>query len=132
LPDQPVPVPPARISVLAGPLAAPVLSRVVGMLAARADLPVNRLDDAVLVADTIADVAPDHLHGDELGVEVQGESRALSLRVGPLKADGGRAVLDAAAVPGLGNVVERLADDVWTEDDGGTQFLCLRLDAGRP
>jgi hypothetical protein len=129
LPDQPPTVPPARISVLAGPLAAPVLSRVVGMLAARADLPVNRLDDAVLVADTLADVAPRHLQGDELGVEVQGTEKALALRVGPLVADGGRGLLEAAAVPGLGNVVERLADEVWTEDADGAQFLCLRLHA---
>ena len=129
MPDQSATVPPARISVLAGPLAAPVLSRVVGMLAARADLPVNRLDDAVLVADTLADVAPDHLQGDELGLEVRGEARALSLRVGPLRADGGRGVLEAASVPGLGNVVERLADDIWTEDGDGVEYLCLRLDA---
>ena len=39
------------VSIAAGPLVGPVLRRVVGMLAARADLPLDRLDDAVLVAD---------------------------------------------------------------------------------
>ena len=43
-----------RVSIASGPLVGPVLRRVVGMLAARADLPLDRLDDAVLVADLIA------------------------------------------------------------------------------
>ena len=43
--------PPTRVSIAAGPLVGPVLRRVVGMFAARADLPLDRLDDAVLVAD---------------------------------------------------------------------------------
>ena len=42
------------VSIASGPLVGPVLRRVVGMLAARADLPLDRLDDAVLVADLIA------------------------------------------------------------------------------
>jgi hypothetical protein len=41
----------ATVKVIHGPLVAPVLSRVVGMLAARAQCPVDRLDDALLVAD---------------------------------------------------------------------------------
>ena len=44
----------AIVRVVNGPLVAPVLSRVVGMLAARAQCPVDRLDDALLVADAIA------------------------------------------------------------------------------
>ena len=51
------------VSIAAGPLVGPVLRRVVGMLAARADLPLDRLDDAVLVADLIAARAPAHVAG---------------------------------------------------------------------
>jgi anti-sigma regulatory factor (Ser/Thr protein kinase) len=43
-----------------GPLLGPVLSRVIGMLAARAQCPIDRLDDALLVADTIAAHSPDY------------------------------------------------------------------------
>src|SRR5882757_7911843 len=43
-----------EIAVTPGPLVGPVLRRVVGMLAARADLPLDKLDDAVLVADIVA------------------------------------------------------------------------------
>ena len=50
-----------HVSIASGPLVGPVLRRVVGMLAARADLPLDRLDDAVLVADLIASRAPAHM-----------------------------------------------------------------------
>ena len=46
--------PATRVSIASGPLVGPILRRVVGMLAARADLPLDRLDDAVLVADLTA------------------------------------------------------------------------------
>ena len=44
----------ASVGLASGPLVAPVLGRVVGMLTARADCPIDRLDDALLVADAIA------------------------------------------------------------------------------
>ena len=53
--------PPTKVSIAAGPLVGPVLRRVVGMFAARADLPLDRLDDAVLVADVVAARAPAHV-----------------------------------------------------------------------
>jgi len=51
------PEPATTVSIASGPLVGPILRRVVGMLAARADLPLDRLDDAVLVADLIAALA---------------------------------------------------------------------------
>ena len=56
---------------MAGPLVGPVLRRVVGMLAARADLPLDRLDDAVLVADLIAARAPAHVAGGRVDVALE-------------------------------------------------------------
>ena len=52
----PSPVNQARLVVRHGPLVGAVLSRVVGMLAARALCPIDRLDDALLITDAIADV----------------------------------------------------------------------------
>ena len=53
--------------------------------------------------------------------------RSLSLRVGPLRAGGGQALIVDAAVPGVGNVIEQLADElsVSPEDDG--EYLLVRL-----
>ena len=58
----------ARLVVRNGPLVGAVLSRVVGMLAARALCPIDRLDDALLVTDAIAAHAGDYtLNGDRRG-----------------------------------------------------------------
>jgi hypothetical protein len=120
---------PTRVSIAAGPLVGPVLRRVVGMFAARADLPLDRLDDAVLVADLVAARAPAHVAATTVEVTLASGTRSLHLRVGPLRAGGGQALVVDAAVPGVGNVIEHLADglDVETEENGH-EFLRVRLD----
>jgi serine/threonine-protein kinase RsbW len=116
------------VSIVAGPLVGPVLRRVVGMLAARADLPLDRLDDAVLVADLIAARAPAHVAEGRVDVTLEPGSRSLSLRVGPLRAGGGEALIVDAAVPGVGNVIEQLADELKVSPDAdGAEFLHVRL-----
>jgi serine/threonine-protein kinase RsbW len=105
------------VAIAAGPLVGPVLRRVVGMLAARADLPLDRLDDAVLVADLIAARAPAHVSDDTVRVELDPGDRTLVLRVGPLRRGGGRALIVDAAVPGVGNVIEQLADRLEVSED---------------
>lgn len=119
-----------RVTVAVGPLVGPVLSRVVGIHAARAELPVDRLNDAVLVADAIAARAPAFTVGDRLPVSVQSGSGRLEVRIGPLRPGGGRRVLEGAALPTVGSVIERLADDVRVrEGAGGDEYLVIRIDA---
>jgi hypothetical protein len=119
--------PPTRVSITAGPLVGPVLRRVVGMFAARADLPLDRLDDAVLVADVVAARAPAHVADATVEVELVSSVRALDLCVGPLREGGGRALVVDAAVPGVGNVIEQLADGLEIETEGAGEFLRVRL-----
>jgi hypothetical protein len=118
---------PTLVSIASGPLVGPVLRRVVGMLAARADLPLDRLDDAVLVADLIAARAPAHVAGATVDVSLKPGPRTLSLRVGPLRPGGGEALIVDAAVPGVGNVIEQLADELSVETSDGGEFLEVRL-----
>ncbi len=115
------------VSVAAGPLVGPVLRRVVGMLAARADLPLDRLDDAVLVADLIASRAPVHMQTASVDVDLETGDRTLSLSVGPLRPGGGQALILDASVPGVGNVIEQLADDISVKPDGDSEYLLVRL-----
>jgi hypothetical protein len=115
------------VSIVAGPLVGPVLRRVVGMLAARADLPLDRLDDAVLVADLIAARAPAHVAEGRVDVALEPGARSLSLHVGPLRAGGGEALIVDAAVPGVGNVIEQLADELSVSPEDGGEFLHVRL-----
>ncbi len=116
-----------EISVAAGPLVGPVLRRVVGMLAARADLPLDRLDDAVLVADVIASRATSFAP-ETVNVRLQPGARTLWLRVGPLESGGAQALLGDGAVPDLGSVVLKLADEVHVDTaDAGHEYVRVRL-----
>jgi hypothetical protein len=119
--------PPTTVSIAAGPLVGPVLRRVVGMFAARADLPLDRLDDAVLVADVVAARAPAHVAEATVDVALASSTRSLDLCVGPLRSGGGRALVVDAAVPGVGNVIEQLADGIDVETDGDQEFLRVTL-----
>jgi len=115
------------VSIAAGPLVGPVLRRVVGMFAARADLPLDRLDDAVLVADVVAARAPAHVADTTVDVVLASSTRSIDLCVGPLRAGGGRALVVDAAVPGVGNVIEQLADGLEIETEGEQEFLRVTL-----
>ena len=118
---------PTTVSIASGPLVGPILRRVVGMLAARADLPLDRLDDAVLVADLIAARAPAHVLHGTVDVSFEPGPRTLLLRVGPLRPGGGNALVVDAAVPGVGNVIEQLADELSVNGEGSHEYLNVRL-----
>lgn len=114
----------ATLTVRRPELLGPVLGRVVGMLAARAQCPIDRLDDALLLTDAVAAHAPGHTAEGQVTVHVHAEPAGLSLRIGPLPdPSGGDALVEAASLPGVGNVFERVASDVRTE---GSELL-LRL-----
>lgn len=122
-----------RVTVAVGPLVGPVLSRVVGIHASRAELPFDRLNDAVLVADAIAARAPAFTVADRLPVSVQSGGGRLEIRIGPLRPGGARCVIDGAALPGVGSVIERLADAVRIrEGAGGDEYLVIRIDGLEP
>ena len=118
----------ATVTVRNTPLLAPVLTRVIGMLAARAQCPIDRLDDALLVADTVAAHGPDHTVNGTVVVALAAEEGQLELTIGSLRPQGGKALLADAELPGVGNVLERVADAVEVRDDGnGGEELHIRL-----
>lgn len=119
---------PTTLSIIAGPLVAPVMRRVVGMFAARADLPLDRLDDAVLVADMLAANASDHLAGPTVHVELSSEDRKVLMLVGPFGTGGANALLSGSAVPGVGNVIEQLATAIEVDEQQAGEFLSVRLE----
>jgi serine/threonine-protein kinase RsbW len=128
----------ASVSVSSGPLGAPVLGRVVGMLAARADCPIDRLDDALLVADAVAAKAGSFAEDGRIHVRVVARLGSVELFVGPLRTGGATDLIASAALPGVGNVLERVADELepqaGDDGDGDGERLLIRLDfdAQRP
>ena len=49
------------------------------------------------------------------------------LKVGPLRPGGGQALIVDASVPGVGNVIEQLADDISVAPDSDAEYLVVRL-----
>jgi serine/threonine-protein kinase RsbW len=128
--------PPERIVVTlgAGAHAAPVLSRVVSLVAARADFSIDRLSDAQIVSDAIAGAAGAHALDGTLRVAIDEHERGFDLVIGPLVPDGGRQLIQETELPGLGCLLERLTDTLAVEPPGDPQDgerLRIRLDARR-
>jgi hypothetical protein len=121
----------ATMLVRNGPLLGPVLSRVIGMLAARAQCPIDRLDDALLVADTVAAHSPDHARNGSVRISLAAREGVIELTVGSLCPDGARRMLADAELPGVGNVLERVADVVEVREDGDGEALYVRLGFGK-
>ena len=121
--------PTAGMSIVPGPLVSAISSRVTAMLAARADFPLDRLADAVLVSDAIAAHAEQYVSGRDVGLAIQDGDGALDFRVGPLREGGARGLLSELEVPGFGGSLERLVDNVSVEDPeaGGSEFLVLTI-----
>ena len=75
--------PPSRpdrcaLRVANGPLAGPVLNRVVSMVLARAACPLDRLDDALILCDAISAHAPAHARDGHLSFTLTAEERESS------------------------------------------------------
>jgi serine/threonine-protein kinase RsbW len=119
--------PAAGMSIVPGPLVSAISSRVTAMLAARADFPLDRLADAVLVSDAIAAHAEQYVSGGDVGLAIEDGDGALDFRVGPLREGGARGLLSELEVPGFGGSLERLVDKVNVEDGEGSEFLVLTI-----
>jgi hypothetical protein len=120
----------AALRVTPGPLVGPILTRLVEMMAARASCPLDRLENALLVADALAAHGPAHAVDGSMRLVIRTAERSLELSVGPLRPDGGSALLAETAIPGVGNVLERMAEVVSVAPDpqGEGELLVLRID----
>jgi hypothetical protein len=108
------------VDVAVGPMARPVISRVTGAMAAQAGLRLDRLSDATLLAEALVAHGSAHVPGGRLCASFLVRPGSLRIRLGPLVSGGADALLREAQLPGVGSVLERLADEVVVEtgDDG--------------
>lgn len=119
----------ATVRIRNGPLVGAVLGRVVGIMAARAHCPIDRLDDAMLLTDAVAAHAPLHTANAHISVTVAADDDGLELRVARLRRDAAQQLIADAELPGVGNVFGRIADEVRAgpASDGDGDELTLRL-----
>jgi serine/threonine-protein kinase RsbW len=116
-----------EMSMPAGEFLPPVLSRVISMLAARANFSVDRLSDAVLLGDAISARGPDDFPGGTARIAVEEDAGALLLKVGPLVEGAGERLLDTMRIPEIGGSLERLADEISLADGEDGEHLLLRI-----
>jgi serine/threonine-protein kinase RsbW len=106
-----------RVRLANGPLQGPVLCRVVSMVLTRADWPVDRLDEALLVCDALCAHAPAYASDGRLTFSVQADEHEAELRVQELEPKGAEGLVSDAMLPVVGNVFERVAERVSVESN---------------
>jgi anti-sigma regulatory factor (Ser/Thr protein kinase) len=121
-----------EISVGSAELLEPVLARLVGALAARRDLSVDRVSDAVLITDAISVAAPGRFADGRVRLGL-GESEAgLELRLGPMEKGAADEIREELAVPDLGGSLEALVDELEVDESADGDYLVIRFAAAAP
>lgn len=121
----------AQVAVGRAELLEPVLARIVSALAARRDLSIDRVSDAVLVTDAIAVAAPGRFADGCVRLDLDESEEGIELRLGPMERGGAEQVREELAVPDLGGSLEGLADGFEVEEAGEGDYLVVRFQATR-
>jgi serine/threonine-protein kinase RsbW len=119
------------IAVSSGPLAAPVLGRLIALLAARADFSLEGISEAEVITDALAAHAPKVSIGNRIQLGIDRPNGQLVVRVGPFERDGATRVIEASALDDLPPVLERLTEDRRVEGTANGEVLCLILGGAR-
>jgi len=93
-----------EIAMAPGELVKPVLARVIGALAARAEFSVDRLADTVLLGDAVSASDEVDFADGRLGISIKDGDGTLDVRVGPLVEGAGQKLMDEMEVPGAGSL----------------------------
>lgn len=109
-----------------GPFGA-VVERLVSAAAARADLPVDRVMDALTVVDALVAASDAILLDGARSVELRVGEHSLEIILDGLTPGQADAVLAAADVPDLGNILSRTASAVEVVDSDSGSALVLAL-----
>jgi anti-sigma regulatory factor (Ser/Thr protein kinase) len=108
-------------------LVGPILGRALGALAARREVTVDRLSDAMLLSDAISAGAPQGFTDGHVSLSIADREEGVELRVGPM-VDGGAERLRASLdLPDLGGSLESLADEVRVEEGEDGEFLVVGI-----
>lgn len=119
----------ASLRLAKGPLVGPALCRVVSIVLARANCPMDRIDDAMLICDALSAHVPIHAADGHLTFAVSTRGGQFELRIGELAEQAASKLVDDAVLPGVGSVLERMTDELRIEPaaDGAGDDLVLGL-----
>jgi anti-sigma regulatory factor (Ser/Thr protein kinase) len=130
--DAPAPPPaPENTELRIGPpeFLPAVLSRALGALAARREVTVDRLSDAMLLSDAISAKAPDGFSNGHVSLTIADRSEGVELRVGPMLSGAAERLRASLDLPEIGGSLASLADEVRVEHDDEGEFLVVGVAA---
>jgi serine/threonine-protein kinase RsbW len=107
------------LALTPGVPAGAVLGRFIFLLAARANLSIDRVSDLQLVSDALARHAPRRALNGRVHISAADRESGFDLRVGPLEAGGSDAIIADATLAGVGSLLHLLSDDVASEAVSG-------------
>jgi anti-sigma regulatory factor (Ser/Thr protein kinase) len=113
-------------------LLAPLLASIVGALAARRDLSIDRMSDAVLVTDAIAAAAPARFTDGRVRLGLEDSAEGIRLRLGPMDPGGADRIRDELQVPEMGGSLESLVDELAVESSDDGDYLLISFAAAAP
>jgi serine/threonine-protein kinase RsbW len=109
----------------------PVLARVMGALAARAEFSMDRLADTVLLGDAVSASGEGNFSEGRLGIFIKDGDGTLDVRVGPLVEGAGERLMAEMEVPGAGSLSSLASNmQVSTEETHGgeaAEFLVFEV-----
>jgi serine/threonine-protein kinase RsbW len=130
-PDAALTAPELSIDFAPGMMVRPVLARVIGALAARAEFSVDRLADTVLLGDAVSAGEASDFSDGRVGITIEPGDGTLDVRVGPLNEGAGERLMAQMELPGHGSL-RSLARSVGvergeTEDGRPAEFLTIEV-----
>jgi hypothetical protein len=124
------PVPDATELTVGPPeLVGPVLSRALTALAARHEITVDRISDAMLLSDAISAAAPSRFADGHVRLSIADRPDGVELKVGPMASGAAEGLRESLSLPDVGGSLETLADEVRTESDGDGDYLVVAFAA---
>jgi serine/threonine-protein kinase RsbW len=125
----PIRVEATEVRVAPPELLAPVLSRALAALAARHEITVDRISDAMLLSDAISAGAPAGFADGPVRLSIADRPEGIELRIGPMESGGAERLRASLELPDLGGSIEVLADELRLEQDDEGDFLVVRIAA---
>jgi serine/threonine-protein kinase RsbW len=107
----------------------PVLSRALSALAARREIGIDRISDAMLLSDAISAHAPASFSDGHVSLSIADREDGVELRVGPMVSGGAEQLRGSMDLPEVGGSLETLADEMRVERDDDGDYLVVGIAA---
>jgi serine/threonine-protein kinase RsbW len=117
----------AELTIASPEIVAPVLGRVLGAMAARRRITVDRINDAMLFTDALSEQAPQAFVDRRFCFAVAEDNAGVELRVGPMPRGASELLRKGLDLPEVGGSLESLPDEVRVEEGEAGEYLVARF-----